>query len=165
MGFYSFQKLDSSKAEAILPELFRILHTNMSRIAPTSNSYAEDEAIWLSYMLSTFQESCPNIVLMYAGGNLAGYFQYSISDHTLMVEEVEIKPEYQRTMLFYRLCSYLCNSLPHHVQYIEAYVNKHNAHSLRINKKLGLEVIGATRNGNSWHLRGDARNIKAYFSK
>ena len=35
---------------------------------------------------------------------LAGYFQYSVSGNTLMVDEVEIKHEYQRTMLFFSLC-------------------------------------------------------------
>ena len=66
-------------------------------------------------------------------------------------------------MAFYRLCVYLYQSLPGHIKWIESYVNKENANSLKINQKLGLEVIGENKSGTSWHLRGDTSKIKAFL--
>ena len=40
--------LRKADAESVLPELFEILHSNMSRIAPTGNSYEEDFSMWIS---------------------------------------------------------------------------------------------------------------------
>ena len=42
----SFDILPKNEAENILPSLFRILHSNMSVIAPTGNSYKEDYRLW-----------------------------------------------------------------------------------------------------------------------
>lgn len=39
----SFSILPKSEATNILPSLFRILHSNMNVIAPTSNSYDEND--------------------------------------------------------------------------------------------------------------------------
>lgn len=159
---FMFRQLDKENSSAILSEMFRILHTNMTRIAPTGCSYEEDEAVWLSYMAN---RKHTDFVLMYAGDLLAGYFQYTARDDTLLVEEVEILPQYQRTMLFYRLCCYLIAHLPEHIRFVEAYVNKQNFNSLKICKKLGLAVLGESGSGNSWHLRGDAESIRTFFAK
>ena len=160
----TFCKLDKSNASATLPSLFRILHSNMSKIAPTGCRYEEDDALWLSYMAPQMKQAYPEFVLMYVGETLAGYFQYSIEGDTLTVDEVEIIPEYQRTVLFYRLCIYLCGRIPDQVQHVESFVNKQNRNSLKINRKLGLEIAGENRNGKSWHLRGDDEKIKKYFA-
>ena len=39
---YKFQYADKKNIKEILPMLFSILHSNMSVIAPTGNSYEED---------------------------------------------------------------------------------------------------------------------------
>ena len=135
MSAYTFCKLDKTDAASILPQMFRILYTNMTKIAPTGCTYEEDEAMWLSYASEQMTKEYPEYILMYKGETLIGYFQYSIEGDTLMVDEVEIIPEYQRTMAFYRLCVYLYQSLPGHIQCIESYVNKENANSLKINGK------------------------------
>ena len=163
MGKYTFVELDKSDTAQILPNLFSILYNNMNRIAPSGCSYAEDEAMWLAYMEQQMHLPYPKIILMYVHDALAGYFQYSVSGNTLMVDEVEIKHEYQRTMLFFSLCRYLCEQLLPKVEYIEAYVNKGNSQSLRINKKLGLEIVGENKSGRSWLLRGYAKDVGAYF--
>ena len=163
MSTYTFCKLDKTDAESVLPQMFRILYTNMTKIAPTGCTYEEDEAMWLAYAMQQMKEVYPEYILMYKDKTLIGYFQYSIDGNILMADEVEIIPEYQRTMAFYRLCVYLYRSMPEHIQWIESYVNKGNANSLKINQKLGLVVIGENKSGTSWHLSGDTSKIKAFL--
>jgi len=42
-----FKYADKSNIEELLPELYDILHTNMSRIAPTGITYEEGQRLWL----------------------------------------------------------------------------------------------------------------------
>ena len=76
--------------------VFDILFTNMNEIAPTGNSYEDDRQMWLSSMTSV-QRKEKQILLMYVGEILAGYFQYCIERDTMLIEEIEIAPDYQRT--------------------------------------------------------------------
>lgn len=46
-----FKYADKQKIEDILPSLFDILHSNMSVIAPTGNTYDEDMKIWSSNII------------------------------------------------------------------------------------------------------------------
>ena len=51
MEAISFVKYDPAQAEEVLPQMYDILYTNMSRIAPTGCSREEDRQVWLSYMM------------------------------------------------------------------------------------------------------------------
>lgn len=155
MGKISFRYLEMNETETVLPQLFRVLHTNMSRIAPTDCSYDEDQKIWLSYITSALDDSNMKILLMYAGEDLAGYFQHRVEGDTMQIEEIEIKPEYQRTMVFYRFCQFMLTQLPKGVQYLSSYVHKENRNSQSIHESLGMECIGENRSGTSWHYRGE----------
>ena len=86
--------------EKILPELFRILYGNMSLIAPTGGTFKEDFAVWRAYIIPAMQGEQRQIVMMLCDGELAGYFQYDICNDVFMMEEIQIKPEYQGTGLF-----------------------------------------------------------------
>ena len=163
MSRFTFRKLDKTHATEILPAMFRILYTNMTKIAPTGYTYEEDEAVWLSYVSEQMEQEFPEYLLMYVEDTLIGYFQYSIDGDTLLVDEVEIVPEYQRTMAFYRLCVHLYQTLPDHIQWIASYVNKGNTNSLQINQKLGLQIVGENKSGTSWYLRGDTSKAKAFL--
>ena len=98
MAEISFCSFDETKSDILLPQMFEILSTNMSKIAPTGNSYEEDKKIWLSYMGPNLKRK--QIILMYFGEVLVGYFQYSLNESTVLIEEIEILPDYQRTLLF-----------------------------------------------------------------
>lgn len=165
MGKISFRYLDNTEREMILPQLFRILHTNMSRIAPTNCSYEEDRNAWISYILPALEHGEASILLMYVGEDLAGYFQYSADGDTLRVDEVEIRPEYQGTMVFYRLCQHLLRHIPGDIKYLESYVHVDNSHSISIHEGLGMERIGKNKRGTSWHYRGEAARAAARFRR
>ncbi len=159
MAKVSFCDFDPMKSEVILPQMFHILSTNMDKIAPTGDSYEEDMKIWLSYMMSE-QIKEMKILLMYVGETLAGYFQYSINKNIVLLEEVEIVPEYQRTLLFYHFLKYVSNIIPKNIEYAEAYINKHNSNSQRIAQKLGMQIVGENPNGHSFRYRGELSSFK-----
>ena len=154
-----FCKYDPMKAEVLLSKMFYILSMNMGKIAPTGNSYEEDMGIWLSYMTSE-EIIEKQILLMYVGEALVGYFQYRISENKVLIEEVEIAPEYQRTLLFYRFLKYVSNIIPKNIEYAEAYINKQNTNSQRIAQKLGMRIVGENPNGHSFRYRGELSSFK-----
>ena len=95
---FEFKFADKLQIEQLLPDLFRILHSNMSIIAPTDNSYDEDYEIWSSHIIPAIQKEQRQIVLMCVESELVGYFQYYINSDTdsLMMEEIQIKKEFQK---------------------------------------------------------------------
>lgn len=147
----------------MLPRMFDILYTNMTAISPSDAGYDADRNLWLSYIQPALEQGTLKVLLMLAGEELAGYFQYSIRGDTILVDEVEIKPAYQRTMLFYRCGQFLLDNLPEETRYLESYVNKCNRNSLSIHRKLGMEIIGENRSGRSWHFWGNAEAIAKRF--
>ena len=159
---FSFEFVKKNEIEAVAPSLFRILSDNMGAIAPTGNTYDKDYQMWSSYVLSdSFWTSNRQIILMLAGDEIIGYFQYCIVDDTLTAEEIEIARRFQRTALFGRFLRFAQTQIPTDVKYIEAYVNKLTANSQRITSKLGLKIIGENKNGKSWRYRGALKDLAA----
>lgn len=165
MGKITFRYLETAEFETMLPQLFDILHTNMSKLAPTGCGYGEDRKLWMSYIVPVLETGGKKILLVYAGGNLAGYFQYGIDGDTMQIDEVEIRPEYQRTMVFYRLCRFLMERMPENVKYLTSYVHVENHHSQSIHEGLGMERIGKNKSGTSWHYRGEAAKVAARLKR
>lgn len=163
MGKFSFHNLSVEEAGIYLPKMFDILYYNMTAMAPSDAGYENDQRTWMDYIVPALSQRTVQVLLMFAGEELAGYFQYSHRENTLMVDEVEIRRDYQRSMLFYRLGQYLLTDLPENIRYVESYVNKRNGNSLSIHKKLGMEIIGENRSGSSWHFRGDVAAVAKRF--
>lgn len=161
MGKITFRYFDREQPEKILSQMFDVLFTNMSAIAPTGNSYHDDKQIWMSYMTSEMGKR-HQIILMYTDETLAGYFQYCVTEDTVLIEEIEILPEYQRTFLFYYFFKQIRGEIPDNIRYVEAYINKANWNSMKIAKKLGMEIIGENRTGKSWHYRGEMKDLKKW---
>ena len=153
---FEFKLADKTQIEQQLPELFRILHSNMSLIAPTNNSYEDDFEIWSSHIIPAIQKWQRQIVLMCVESELVGYFQYYINRDTdsLMMEEIQIKKEFQGAGLFSKFYNWLIKNLPKDIMYVEAYANKKNYKSQSILKHLGLVELGENRNGNSFYYKG-----------
>ena len=160
MGKIAFRFFDREQSEYILPQIFDILATNMNRIAPTGNSYEDDKQMWMSHM-TTLQKN--QILLMYVDEKLSGYFQYCIEQDVMLIEEIQIVPNYQRTVLFYRFFRFAASMIPTDVVYVEAYVNKRNWNSQQIAKKLGMKIVGENKNGHSWHYQGELASFKKYL--
>ena len=161
-----FKFADKLRIEQLLPDLFQILHSNMSLIAPTNNSYDEDYEIWSSFIIPAIQKEQRQIVMMSVESELVGYFQYYINGDTksLMMEEIQIKKELQGTGLFFEFYKWLVEQLPKNIVFVEAYANKKNLKSQSILKHLGLVEVGENKNGNSFYYKGKYADILGRYS-
>ena len=142
-----FHRLPKNDAEDILSVLFKILHSNMSVIAPTGNDYEKDYRIWIKAVSNGLKQDERQIILIYDDAEIIGYFQYYVNSSTFMMEEIQFKKEYQGTGIFRLLYSYLFEMIPQETLYVEAYAHKQNSKSQNILKHLGLQIVGESRNG------------------
>lgn len=161
---FSFCFVNKKDLENFLPKLFKILYSNMSIISPTNNIFEEDFNSWLSYIVPALEDENHNIVLMNIDDKLAGYFQYNINADFLMMEEIQIKKEFQGIGLFSHLFAWLIQNLPKDIRTVEAYVNKHNFKSQSILEKLGLVKSGENINGSSFYYKGKYIDILNEYS-
>ena len=155
-------ELDKSKKDSVLPLLFDILHSNMSKIAPSGKSYEDELSHWLSCVSPALDKEPRKILLIYDGCVLAGFFQYFVNGGRFMMEEIQLRPEYQRTSALGELYAYLAKVIPEDTELVEAYAHKSNARSIALLGRLGLEAIGETEDGSLYHFRGRFENIPKY---
>lgn len=90
----SFSILQKNKATDILPILFKILHSNMSVIAPTGNTYEDDYRLWIDSVAMALKKDARQIILIYDDTEIIGYFQYYVNATTFMMEEIQFNKEY-----------------------------------------------------------------------
>ena len=160
-----FRYLPKPPSSALLDEIFGILAANMRVIAPTGLTYEEDRAQWMACVPPALTKDARQMVLIYAGDELVGFFQYYVTaDHSVfMMEEIQFKEAYRESGLFGELYRFLIPKLPADIVSVEAYADKRNTKSLGVLGHLGLTVIGENKNGISWHLRGDFAVLKEKY--
>ena len=148
---------DKARKEAFLPAVFDILYTNMSVIAPTGCTREEDYAEWHSHVSPALDKEPRQIVLMYNGDELIGYFQYYVntSASLFMMEEIQILRAYHGTGVFQAFYAWLLPRLPRETQRVEAYAHKQNKKSQAVLRHLGLSPVGEGVDGRTDHFRGD----------
>lgn len=162
---YNFRYADKKNVKEILPLLFSILHSNMSVIAPTGNSYEEDYKSWLSNIVPAMEKDARQIVLMFCGDELAGYFQYYVNtvSSSLMMEEIQIREKYQGTGLFSDFYCWLVSKLPKDIKFVEAYSHKNNCKSQNILEHLGLIKTG--ENSSLFYYKGSYNSLLNRYYK
>ena len=165
MTAFTFRFPEKPPAPEILDRIFAILAANMRVIAPTGLTYEEDKAQWMACVPPALEQEARQILLIYAGDELAGFFQYYVTaDHgVFMMEEIQFKRAYQGSGLFGELYRFLIPRLPADIAAVEAYADKRNAKSLAVLGHLGLSVIGENKNGISYRLRGDFSVLKEKY--
>lgn len=156
MKSVDFLIVERDRLEKNIPAMFQILYANMHTIMPIGNSYDEDFSMWKTYAVPAMQEKNRKVVLFYADGNLAGYFQYSLNleSGSLFMEELQIQAKYQGSGLFSAFYKWLVRQLPESIQTVEAHSGKTNYKSQAILEHLGLHKVGENRTGNSYHYQG-----------
>lgn len=161
-----FVLVDKRETDVFLSELFKILHSNMSMIAPTNNSYDTDFKTWSSNIIPAMQKQNRQIVLMYVNDTLVGYFQYYINTDTnsLAMEEIQIDKAFQGTGLFSEFYRWLVKQIPDNIENVEAYANKRNFKSQDILVYLGLDKLGENKNGNSFYYKGRYADLLNKYS-
>ena len=155
--------MEKANSAHILPRLFQILSVNMTGIAPTGNTLEQDYQIWTSAIQPLLECKERQILLIMQFNAIIGYFQYYADDSVFKMEEIQIVRTYWNSGAFRDLYRYLAQHIPHHIRWVEAFANKHNKKSQEILRHLGLEVIGKSKNGNSFHFRGDCQQMLAHY--
>ena len=149
--------MDKAEKAFWLPLLFDLLYDNMKDIAPSGAPYEVERGSFISNV-SAALEKAPRQILLAAQGHVpVGYIQYYTRGELLMVEEVQIRKDYQNTLLFLRLCRELLKRLPAEIRVVEAYADPRNERSRRLMAKLGM--VELPEGGNYVHFRGEAMSI------
>lgn len=161
-----FAFLDKQKKEDVLPDLFDILYSNMSVIAPTGNTYEQDIQIWHGHASPALDDERRQVVLMYSGDAVVGYFQYFVADRIFMMEELQITAEYQGTGLFRFLLTWLIKQLDKDIRFVDAYSHKNNVRAQAVLEHFGLTKHGMNKNGHSYYYRGNYQDfVTALFDR
>ena len=139
------------------------------RIEETANKLQEGGLLYeVCRRFSTFDLSPENVsdrdILIICEDMLCGYFQYSLTDTTFIMEEIQFKKEYQGCGLFSELYRYLTTIIPIQTKFVEAFSSKENIKSQEILKHLGLTVIGENKNGKSLHFKGEYKALLERYS-
>ena len=164
MYHFVFKQMEKQDIPVFLTEMFDILADNMSKIAPTGNSYDEDYKIWSECVVPVFNEGKRSVILIFDGEKLCGYFQYCVKDMTFRMDEIQFRQEYQGSGLFSELYHYLTTVIPSQTKYVEAFSNKANLKSQGILKHLGLKENGESKNGNCIYFKGEYKTIVKRYS-
>ena len=158
-----FKYLNKTEKNTFLPLLFDIFYNNTIELAPSEKSYELQRDEWLSEVSPALDKEPRQVILCYCDGELAGFLMYYVREDMLMIEEVQLKEEFQRTRAFYLLCRHLMRALPENIRTVEAYAHKSNQNSQNLMLALGMECIGEIESLGIVHLRGSAQKIKERF--
>ena len=163
---FHFLKQDDFKQYA--DDLFSILYDNMNQIAPTGNSREEDFAFWFDANKEELKNENRHIIvsIQKETNEIAGYFQYSVQNNILLMEEIQIKKFYQgKYNIFERIYALVFANMKDDVDFVEAYANKKNTKSIGILGKLGLSIIGENNRGTSYHFRGTYADLLKWYNE
>ena len=163
IDFY-FLKQDDFKQYA--GGLFSILYENMSQIAPTGNSRVEDFSFWYDANKDELTNENRHIIVstQKETNEIVGYFQYSVQNKVLLMEEIQIKKSYQgKYNIFERIYELVFDNLKEDIDVVEAYANKKNTKSIGILGKLGLSIVGENKRGTSYHFRGTYADLLSWY--
>ncbi len=160
-----FSTLDKSQKFEILPLLFDIFYENTSKISSFSKPYEVEREAWLSEVSPALEKPPRQIILIYHGTDLAGFVMYYTREALLMIEELQLVPKYQRTLLCYKTVKYLYEFLGEKIHRIEAYALKSNKISIGLMQDLGFAKINDTLGTKFLHFFCDSDKIRPKFSR
>ena len=145
-------------------ELFHILADNMNEIAPTGNKIEDDYEFWLNNLHMRLLDGNCSIIVFTLSGSVIAYFQYSSHESTFLIEEIQIKSDFQiHYNILGKIIKLLPTIIPSNTLYIEAYANKDNKVSMQILSKAGFEIVGTNKSGKSHLYRGDFSSLAKRF--
>jgi hypothetical protein len=158
--FNFLNKLDFDK---LSKDIFFILADNMSKIAPTGNSFEDDYNSWFFAVKKGLVKEQRRIILILSDDELIGFFQYYTNNNTLMMEEIQIRSDWQGKVIFRNLYGFLLSNLNTEINNVEAYANKKNLKSQIILNHLGLTIDGENKNGKSYHYYGKFDDLLDWY--
>lgn len=160
----SLEYLNKAEFSSLSRVLFDILADNMEKIAPTGNTREEDFKCWLEGVSKGLERDERQIVLIKNNDSVIGFFQYYINEGTFMMEEIQLKSEYQGKGIFRELYGFLLGSIGRDLQFVEAYANTANHKSIGILEKLGLAKIGMNKTGSCYRFKGNYSDLIRWYN-
>lgn len=157
--------LQKENFEKYANAMFSVLAENMSEIAPTGNSFEDDYRQWGEAVRDGLKKENRQILLIFGGKEIIGFFQYCVNKEIFMMEEIQIAPQWQGKNALRLLYSHLLSILPPGIKTVEAYSNKKNLKSQGILGRLGLQIIGENESGSSYFYRGDFESLLNWHHK
>ena len=161
----NFTLLDKSQKSEILPLLFDIFYENTRKISPFSRPYMAERDEWLNEVSPALEKDPRQIILIYHDDAIAGFVMYYTRGELLMIEEMQLLPKYQRTLLCYKTVKHLYEFLGEKIERIEAYALKSNKTSIGLMQDLGFEKMHDTLGAKFLHFSCGADKIKFKFDK
>lgn len=161
----NLEYLNKSELSVYAKSLFNILGGNMTEIAPTGNTLDEDFKMWLSCIGESLQSEKRQIILIKDKENLVGYFQYSITDDTFFMEEIQLKPDWQGRGIFRPLYGFVLANIKSDLKYVKALASIKNPKSIGILEKFGLKNMGLNKNGRSYQFVGEFADLVKWYEK
>ena len=158
-----FKFLNKLEFDRVSKDIFSILAANMSEIAPTGNSYEEDYNSWFVAVKEGLIKEQRKIILISSENELIGFFQYYTNNNKFMMEEIQIRSDWQGKEIFRNLYGFLISNLPPEIHDVEAYANKKNRKSQGILSRLGLTVDSENKNGTSYHFHGKYDDLLNWY--
>ena len=165
MKRFRFRQMENNDIPIFIDEMFSILASNMSVIAPTGNSYDEDFRIWSECVVPVWREGKRRVILIFREDTLCGFFQYFVNDTTFRMDEIQFKKEYHGSGLFSELYHFLTTIIPIQTKYVDAFARKENLKSQGILSHLGLSVVSEEKDGNLLYYKGDYKTLLEHYSE
>lgn len=168
MSEYSFRFLEKDEFESRGAELFALMYSNMSVIAPFKNSYEVEEADWLRIYGGAFKNRAERkiVVITTPDDVVKGFFGYCAMGEVFDMEEIQFLPEIQgQNGIFRRLYGLVLSELPDGIKYVEACANKENIKSQAILSRLGLKKTGEDDEKGIFFFRGELADLLNWYDK
>lgn len=153
--------MNKAQKDLWLPKMFDLLYENMQAIAPNNLPYAQQKAQFVNEVSPALEKAPRQVILCVQENTLVGFLQYYIREELLVIEEIQLRKEFQGTLTFYHLCKFLATSLPEEIAFLEAYTHNSNHRSQKLLQKLGLSSM---QDGLFLHFRGSSQKAKQFFS-
>lgn len=143
------EKLKKEKVIDMLDEMFEIISSNMSNIIDTGNLKEEDYKNWKNSMLKELENPNKNWIGAFKDNKLIGYFLYKINDHSVNLDEIQVKKSHQGDKhTFIKLFKYILNEDNIDDSFdVFTYVNNNNNKSNEIVKRFDFEVLERKERG------------------
>ena len=154
MSFY-FEYSEKSFVNKILPTLFSLFYENMRSIVPFEKAYDEFLIEWSSEVGNALKKEPRKLVLMYCECQFVGFCMYYVNNGIFMMEEIQIKKEFQGSGIFRLFYEWLVKRLPDDILFVEAFVNVENLKSQKILEHMGLSKFDEVQNGRFLHYKGN----------
>lgn len=151
----TFYEIDRNGFDIIGKDCFDLFFTNMNKILNIKSDQKSREE-WISCISDALAKDPRKFVIIKDDETLAGFFMYYVNNGKFMMEEIQLKSEYQGQGIFRRLYKYLIGNISG-AEYAEAYVNKENEKSKSLLSYLGLAKVGDE--GENYLYRGSYKTL------